>query len=76
MFGGEEDAQRVGFEEAHEVGGVGVPEGRAAADAGVGEEDVQTSVSRDGVFGYGGDGGFFRGIELACVDVDAGVERV
>jgi hypothetical protein len=60
----------------HEARAVFFPEHFAAGDAGVGEEDVETSVGVEGFLHHSLHGGFVGGVEGARVDVDGGVEGV
>jgi len=76
VLGREEHAQRVGAQHVHEALRVLVPEQLPAADARVGEEDVQAAVRRERLGADGPHGGLVGGVELPRVDGDAGVQRL
>lgn len=70
MFYGEEDAEDVCVECLQEgVRGDGEERGVGADDAGVGEEDVETTVALDRVVDDGFQRGFVAGVEAAGVDI-------
>lgn len=69
------EPQGVDLVDIHEILGANVGEDDVGAgDARVGEEDVEAAVALHCVVDDGLDLCFIRGIELARVDVDAGVQ--
>jgi hypothetical protein len=74
VFRGEEDGKSVRFHDIHETCAVFFPEDFTAADACIGEEDIEARVCVHGFLDNGLYGGFVRGVEGAGVDGDAGVE--
>jgi hypothetical protein len=72
----QEHAEGVGAHHVHEACCIFLPEYSPAADAGIGEEDVQTAVLVEGVLHYLLHGGFVCGVELAGVDVDGGIQCI
>ena len=65
----------VGSHDLHEVVDLDISEDFVRADdPGVSEHDVETAVLSDCFVDDGAYGGLVAGVELACVDVDGGVE--
>lgn len=73
-FRAQEHGQQVDAHHVQERGGVDVPEGRHAVDAGVRKHDVESAVGGDGVRAECFDGGFRGAVEGVCFDGDGRVE--